>query len=457
MIIATDPVCGMRIDTADAAASAEYEGETYYFCAQMCHDAFVADPASVSTTDRLAEEMLAERAGTSLERVRELVEFGILQPEEGTFARGDVMRVRVISQLNSLGIETEALGKAFASGDLTFGYLESAGRRLPRSDLTFVEVGEEVGVPFPILEHVFVAFGLRRPAADERVREEDLGAIRVLGTLSAFGLDEGDMLSLARVWGDCARRVAQYLPYYFHNTVEEPFRQRGLRDNDAYEAALLEVGLRMGRSGEDLLGWLFRRHSEAFTTEHELEHVEVALENAGVRRRTPHRMEAAVFADLVGYTALTEESGDEAAAAIALGLAQLVGEIAARHHGEVVKLLGDGVHLHFRDPGDAVRASLEIVKRTSSRGLPKAHIGAEAGPMLYDEGDYFGRTVNLAARIASRAGPGEVYVGETLAAGESDMGFRLLEVGEFELKGIAEPVMIFQAVGDAGEWREEKR
>lgn len=46
MAMVTDPVCGMRIDTDDAVATAEFEGKTYYFCSQACHDAFVADPAS---------------------------------------------------------------------------------------------------------------------------------------------------------------------------------------------------------------------------------------------------------------------------------------------------------------------------------------------------------------------------------------------------------------------------
>jgi len=46
MAMVTDPVCGMRIDTDDAAATAEHEGKTYYFCSQICHDAFVADPVS---------------------------------------------------------------------------------------------------------------------------------------------------------------------------------------------------------------------------------------------------------------------------------------------------------------------------------------------------------------------------------------------------------------------------
>ncbi len=82
----------------------------------------------------------------------------------------------------------------------------------------------------------------------------------------------------------------------------------------------------------------------------------------------------------------------------------LVNEIASRHRGAVVKMLGDGVHFHFRDPHDAVLASLEIVERVEPAGLAPAHIGVNAGPMIYDEGEYFGRAVNIAARIASQVG-----------------------------------------------------
>ena len=91
-------------------------------------------------------------------------------------------------------------------------------------------------------------------------------------------------------------------------------------------------------------------------SEHQFEHVEAALEHAGARPRPPQHAEAAVFADLSGYTQLTDESGDEAAAEISLTLAQLVNEIAARHRGSVVKMLGDGVHFHFQIR-DAVRGS----------------------------------------------------------------------------------------------------
>src|SRR5918999_1969712 len=295
--------------------------------------------------DRLTEDELAERVGTGPERIRELVELGILEADEGTFARRDVMRARVVAYLETVGIEAEVLARAVASGHLRLGYLESAGRLHPRSADTFADVSDQMGVPFATLERIYVAFGLVRPGRDERVREEDLAIIRILPVLFGVGVKEEEVLRMARVWGESARRVAQYLPHHFHTTVEQRFRERGLGDNEAYEAAVREVGVRTGRSGEDLLGWLFRRHSEVFLTEHQFEHVEAALEDAGVRRRTPRDMEAAVFADLSGYTRLTEESGDEVAAGISLELAQLVSEIAARHRGNTVKLLGDGVFL----------------------------------------------------------------------------------------------------------------
>jgi hypothetical protein len=184
--------------------------------------------------DRLTEDELADRCGINREDVRKLVDLGILQSDEGTFARRDVMRVRVVSQLEAMGMEAEAIAAALESGHLTLGYLESSGRRPPRSERTFTEIGEEMGVELATLERIYVAFGLPQPGPDERVREEDLEIIRVLPLLLGAGVDEGDVLRLARVWGDSARRVAQYLPHYFHTTVEKgsgggPPRQRGVR------------------------------------------------------------------------------------------------------------------------------------------------------------------------------------------------------------------------------------
>jgi class 3 adenylate cyclase len=70
---------------------------------------------------------------------------------------------------------------------------------------------------------------------------------------------------------------------------------------------------------------------------------------------------------------------------------------------------------YFRDPGAGVRAALEMVDGLAAAGLPPAHVGLDAGPVLFQEGDYFGQTVNLTARIADYARQGEVLVSQAAA------------------------------------------
>ena len=114
------------------------------------------------------------------------------------------------------------------------------------------------------------------------------------------------------------------------------------------------------------------------------------------------------FLDLVGYTRLTDERGDQAAADLAAALALLVDGSARVHGGWPVKWVGDGVMVYFREPTGAVLAALEMVEGLSATRLPQGHLGIAAGPVVGQGGDYFGRTVNLAARICSprRTWPG---------------------------------------------------
>jgi adenylate cyclase len=402
------------------------------------------------TVQCFTEAEVADRVGTTPDRIRRFAELGILEPEDGTFPRRDVLRARFVLGLEATGIDADAVAEAIASGDLTLGYVEFGGRKPPRSELTFDQLSDEVGIPLHLLERLYVAFGLPRPAPDEHVREEDLHLLKVVPVLFGAGISEGEILRMARVWGDSARRVAQFQNHYLHTSIEEPFRRRGLLDNEAFEAALREVSVRAGRSGEELLGWLFRRHSEVFETEHLFEHVETALEDAGVHRRAPRQAEACAFADLSGYTRLTEEAGDQVAADVSVKLAEVVNGIASDFRGSVVKMLGDGVLFHFKDPNDAVMGSLEILDRVIPAGLPPAHVGVNAGPMIYEEGDYFGRTVNIAARIASQASAHQVFLGADVLHHVDPRGFRVVEAGPFELKGIANPLTLYEAIRGDG-------
>jgi adenylate cyclase len=100
---------------------------------------------------------------------------------------------------------------------------------------------------------------------------------------------------------------------------------------------------------------------------------------------------------------------------------------------------------HFPDPGQAVLCSLDLVERAPAAGLPPAHVGVNAGPVVFRDGDYFGRTVNVASRIAGRAGPGEVLVSETAVQSCSVEGVRFEALGPAELKGVARPIQVFRA------------
>ncbi|HUP00965.1 MAG TPA: adenylate/guanylate cyclase domain-containing protein [Gemmatimonadota bacterium] len=401
----------------------------------------------------LTEEGVARRAGTTRERVRELVGLGILAPgvdPDESFRGGDALRVQLVEELEAFGIPATRVAAAISSGALSLSYLDWFPDPSPRSGQTHAELCDEMGVPFQLLDRIYAGFGLPRPQPDQPVREEDLDIIAGLPILFTAGLGEGEVLRAARVWGEGVRRVAQHQVHSFHELIEEPFRRQGLSDDQALGAALSQVGVRLIPYVGRLVGWLYRRHFESYQIEHRLGHVETALETAGLHRKPAPHPEACVFADLSGYTTLTEELGDAAAARMALRLAELMQEVANRHRGLVVKMLGDGVHFHFHEPLNAVLGSLEFVERAESQGLPPAHVGVNAGPMTYTDGDYYGLTVIVAARIASQARPGEVLVGEAATANGHPEGVRFEEIGPIPLKGVTRPVTIYRALRETG-------
>ena len=110
------------------------------------------------------------------------------------------------------------------------------------------------------------------------------------------------------------------------------------------------------------------------------------------------------------------------------------------HGGKPVKWLGDGVMFHFRDPGPGVLAALEMVEGAREVDLPPAHVGLHAGPVLFQEGDYFGRTVNVASRIADYARQGEVLVSQDVVDATEGLPVEFESIGPVELKGLTEAI-----------------
>jgi class 3 adenylate cyclase len=170
------------------------------------------------------------------------------------------------------------------------------------------------------------------------------------------------------------------------------------------------------------------------------------MEDRGITPAHPKQPPAIAFLDLSGYTVLAEERGDEAAAEAAADLAGLVQESAQAHGGRPVKWLGDGVMFHFSDPGRAIVSGLELVERTEQAISLPARMGINAGAVIAQEGDYFGRTVNIAARIADYARPHEVLVSDAarVSADVADVAFEL--VGDVPLKGVSRSVRLHKAI-----------
>jgi class 3 adenylate cyclase/YHS domain-containing protein len=157
---------------------------------------------------------------------------------------------------------------------------------------------------------------------------------------------------------------------------------------------------------------------------------------------------AFLFADIAGFTALTEAHGDEHAVRLVDEFASAVQVELPRLDGEHVKTIGDALMLRVPDPGDAVRLGLWITRNAmGGHQAPSVRVGCNYGSAVERAGDYFGATINVAARVSALAGGGEVLVTGPMAALAPDLEGVLYESrGRQVLRNVAEPVEIFAVV-----------
>lgn len=121
-----------------------------------------------------------------------------------------------------------------------------------------------------------------------------------------------------------------------------------------------------------------------------------------------------LFADIAGYSLVADQEGDEAAADLALYFLSRASSIANAHGGEVVKSLGDAVMIHTEDAAQSIRLALDLITESGrDPGLPPIHAGIHTGPALRRANDWWGTTVNIAARIAAAASADQLLVSET--------------------------------------------
>jgi class 3 adenylate cyclase len=394
--------------------------------------------------DGISEREVAERAGVDLDYVTRLVDTGVLAPAgDGTFTHGDARRARVCRGLEGAGLPIEALVQGLDRGELSLAFLDLPvyDRFSALTPRTFTDVSEQEGIPLDVLLVVREAMGLAQATPDDQVREDELEVVPLIQLQLSKGFDPVVIERWLRVYGDTLRRVAETEADWWRNQLALPYLRSGMNAAEMLQVTA-EWGEEFTSRVERALLAVYHANQEHTWNEALIEEIEEALDRAGLRSRmevTP----AICFLDITGYTRLTEERGDKAAAELAEGLAPLVQRPAERHGGRVVKWLGDGVMFHFRDPTGGVIAAREMIESISAAGLPPAHVGLHTGPVVFQGGDYFGRTVNVAARISAQAGPGQILVSQEVVDRVGSDGITFDPIGSVELKGLSEQLLLY--------------
>ncbi|HEX2369065.1 MAG TPA: adenylate/guanylate cyclase domain-containing protein, partial [Acidimicrobiia bacterium] len=128
----------------------------------------------------------------------------------------------------------------------------------------------------------------------------------------------------------------------------------------------------------------------------------------------PSGVKIFLIADIRGYTSFTHDYGDEAAARLTTTFVEMTGEVALAHHGAVIDFKGDEVLVGFDSPRQAILAAIRLQSRLVERAIDEPEkplyvgMGLDAGEAVIVEGGYRGGALNLAARLCSLAGPGEI-------------------------------------------------
>jgi adenylate cyclase len=388
----------------------------------------------------------AERAGVSEAEISRLVELGMLVPGDGDqFAASDSRRASLVQSFEAGGISAESLAEAIHRGDVDLAFMDDPAyeRFAARSGETFRQASARTGLPVELLMVIREAIGAALPTPDDHIREDELAVLPLIELEVKNGFRPISIERFLRVMGDCARRLAETEADVWRSEVLGPLYARGLKGAEI-GIATVELSEGIGPLQDEALLAILHAQEQHSWTANIIAGFEAIMANAGLQTR-PDRPPAMCFLDITGYTRLTQERGDEAAAALATQLARLVQRTSVQHGGRPVKWLGDGVMFHFPNPGPGVVAALEMVDGVVAAGLPPAHVGLHAGPVIFQEGDYYGQTVNVASRIAEYARPGEVLVSQAVveAASGADVTFR--EIGPVELKGVTGAIQLHAA------------
>ena len=394
------------------------------------------DPSADSRTS-LSPREVAGRAGVSVPTLRRWVRAGLIPQYDGDWTRAAAAHARVVGRLRTRGHSLDAIREAQRTGRLAFGYIEDL---LPSDPgrYTLAHAARETGLEPALVERIYTTMGFSA-AGLERLTEDDVSFLRHAAAVLAAGFPLVAFLQLVRVYGHSLAQIADAEVRLFHLYVHEPLMRDGI------------PGLEMAEEMEELARTLlplsspFMDHAHQRFLAHFVEQDVVGHMEADLDAETLDlgRVRVAIlFADLAGYTRLTEELGDETAVET---VERFIGAVehTLPDDARVIKSLGDEVMVVGSDAGALTEWAVGFqTLLEGERPLPR--IGIHYGETLYRDGDYYGREVNRAARVVARASGGEVVVTRSVVDAAGAV-LRYDPLGEVRLKGFSAPTELLLA------------
>ncbi|MEU3625798.1 adenylate/guanylate cyclase domain-containing protein [Amycolatopsis coloradensis] len=283
-----------------------------------------------------------------------------------------------------------------------------------RRKYTRLEVAEKAGVPEERSRRLWRALGFATVDDDEVVfTDADIDAIRTADQLMNSGLiDPGIEQAVTRVLGQHLSRLAEWQVHMLWTMITEN------KDIGTSERQIARLVDRLLPELEKVQNFVWRRHLAAYAGR------AFASPDEDLEART----EVVGFVDMVGYTRLTRQIGEDELSAVLDRFESVATEVVAEHHGRIVKMIGDEVLFVADSAVDGAEIALALSERADAdETLPAVRAGLASGRILLRFGDVYGSVVNLAARLTSTARPGTILVDKELAT-------ELLEFPEYEVR-----------------------
>ena len=385
---------------------------------------------------------VARRIGVTPTTLRRWIDTGVVPADGngGGMSPASVAVARAVARLRDRGHSLQEIREATESGKLASSYIEGL---LPEAEpgWTLEDAARETGLEPALIERIFTAIGFG--PSMERLTDADMQLLRYTAAVLAAGFPLVAFLQLVRVYGQAISQIADAEVRLFHLYVHEPLMRDGV---PGWEMAEEMEGLarELLPLASPIMEHAHTRFLQHFIQQDLVNHMEAELGDGEGGERILGRMRVAIaFADLAGYTRLTEEIGEEEAVSVVERFVEQV-EVTLPDDARVVKTIGDEVMIVGSDPSALVDWAVGFQQLQTERPLPR--IGVHAGEVLYREGDYYGREVNLAARVAARAAGGEVLATRPVV----DVAGGHLEfepIGEVRLKGFSYATELFVARG----------